>query len=186
MRSAARLLAALVVAAGVGACASSPAASTVATPVTSAVPSTSQSSPPAIAKPAASAKVTSTTVVAPAKPTATPVGTTQTRWGRILDAVPAGFPVFPDATLADPPPTGAVSGTWVSTTPVSQVAAWYHDALLAAKWAKVDDGGALEDGSHVLDVQGELPGCKAQLTVKPAGGSTMIAVLYGAGCVGGS
>jgi hypothetical protein len=179
MRSAARLLAALVVVVGVGACVASPAASSV--PVGSPPPS-----PAAGAEMAATSGVTSNPAIVPSKPAPTPVGTTNTPWGRILDAVPARFPVFPNASAADPPPTGAVSGAWVSASPASQVAAWYHDALLAANWAKVDDGGALEDGSHVIDIVGDRPECKAQLTVKPAGGLTMVTVLYGAGCVGGS
>ena len=121
---------------------------------------------------------------APSEPAATPVGTTQTPWGRILDAVPGEFPVFLGATVAHPPIGGAVSGAWASTASVSKVATWYRDALLAANWAKVDLGSALEDGSRVLDVQGDLPECKAQVTVKALGGSTMITVLFGAGCTG--
>jgi hypothetical protein len=37
----------------------------------------------------------------------------------------------------------------------------------------------------VLDVLGDLPECRLQLTFRPAGGSTMITVLYAAGCAGG-
>jgi hypothetical protein len=111
------------------------------------------------------------------------VGTTKTAWGVILDAVPDTFPVFPDATLASPVPE-AVSGAWIATATVDEVAVWYHDAVLAAAFASADLGSALEDGSRVLDVQGDLPECKVQVTVRPAGGSTMISVLYGAGCAG--
>ena len=121
----------------------------------------------------------------PPQPSPTAVGTTQTAWGKILDAVPSGFPVFPDATVADAP-AEPVSGAWVSKASASEVATWYHDALLAANFATVDLGSPLEDGTRVLDVQGDLPECKAQVTVRPAGGSTMITVLYGAGCAGGS
>ena len=112
----------------------------------------------------------------------TPVGVTKTPWGSILDAVPDTFPVFPDATVADAPADHAVSGAWASKAPVAEVAGWYHDALIGANFAKVDLGSPLEDGSRVLDVQGDVPECRAQVTVKPLGGSTMITVLYGAGC----
>ena len=190
MRSAARPLVAIALVALVAACtaspATSPAVSAVAPPAHTASPSVTAKSPKPSAKPSASAAASpSVSAPAPSQPDATPVGTTQTPWGKILDTVPAEFPVFPDATVADPPSGHAVSGAWTTKAPVGEVATWYHDALLAANWAKVDDGGALEDGSHVLDVQGDLPECKAQVTVKPLGGSTMITVLFGAGCVGG-
>lgn len=193
MRSAARSLAAMAVAVLVGACSASPGASATAMPTASpeaTTPTAPASGPVETAAPTASAApITSAPASAgaadmPSEPAPTPVGMTQTTWGRILNSVPAEFPVFPSAAVADPPPGGAVSGAWLSTASVSEVDAWYREALTAANWAKVDDGGALEDGSHVLDVQGDLPECKAQVTVEPAGGSTMIAVLYGAGCVG--
>jgi hypothetical protein len=115
----------------------------------------------------------------------TVVGTSRTPWGRILDAVPDTFPLFPDAAPADPLPA-AVSGAWITKASVDEVATWYHDAVLGAAFASADLGNALEDGSRVLDVQGDLPECKVQVTVQPAGGSTMIIVRYGAGCAGGA
>jgi hypothetical protein len=117
----------------------------------------------------------------PPGPPATPVGTTKTAWGVILDAVPDTFPLFPDASPADPLPE-AVSGAWITKATVDEVATWYHDAVLNAAFASADLGSALEDGSRVLDVQGDLPECKAQVTIRPVNGSTMISVLYGAGC----
>jgi hypothetical protein len=90
--------------------------------------------------------------------------------------------VYPKATVADPPADHAVSGAWASKASAPQVATWYRDALRRAAYAKVDLGSPLEDGSRVIDVQGDLPECKAQVTVKPLNGSTMITVLYGAGC----
>lgn len=99
--------------------------------------------------------------------------------------MPSTFPVFPDATVADPPPSGPDSGAWIAKASVAEVATWYRDALQAANFAKVDLGDPLEDGSQVVDAQGDVPECKAQVTVKPAGASTMITVLLGAGCAGG-
>jgi hypothetical protein len=182
MRTAACVLATLALVVLVAACAATPGGSSTSPTTAAAIGSV-----PSGIGPTPGAKATEPAVASPvdAQPAATPVGTTQTPWGRILDAVPSTFPVFPDATVADPPSGGAVSGAWVAKASVGEVAAWYHDALLAANWAKVDDGGGLEDGSHVLDVQGDLPECRAQVTTKPFGGSTMITVLLGAGCVGG-
>lgn len=169
---------------GVAGCTGSPTAPVASSAVVAAATAaaTSAASPKASAKaPAPTAKP-----AVSAGPAATAVGTTQTAWGRILDAVPDAFPVFPDATLADAPPNGAVSGAWVAKASVNEVVTWYRDALQAANFAKVDLGSALEDGSRVLDAQGDLPECKAQVTVGPAGNTTMITVLVGAGCAGGS
>jgi len=192
MRSVPRPLVAITLAVLVAACTASPGASSASSPAASAAHTAAPTAPTGTARPSASPTASAAAIESPAvsptdasQPAATPVGTTQTPWGRILDAVPAELPVFPGAAVADPPSGGAVSGAWTTKAPVSEVASWYHDALLAANWAKVDDGGVLEDGSHVLDVQGDLPECKAQVTVKPLGGSTMITVLFGAGCVGG-
>jgi hypothetical protein len=187
MRSTCRLLLALALVALLGACTGSPAATSIAAKSPAASPAHSAAASLAIKSPKPSSSVSASSSAspteAPAKPTPT-VGTSKTKWGRILNAVPAGFPVFPAATVADPPRGGAVSGAWTSSAPVDEVAAWYRDALIGANWAKVDDGGALEDGTHVVDAQGDLPECRAQVTVKPAGASTMVTVLYSAGCIG--
>ena len=37
----------------------------------------------------------------------------------------------------------------------------------------------------MLDVSSDLPECRLQLAFRPADGSTIIKVLYGAGCAGG-
>jgi hypothetical protein len=191
MRSVVRPAAFLVVALALGACTGSPVVTPAASPAVSAArtpaASTAVRTPrPSAPSPTQAESAAASGSAAPSEPDATPVGITQTPWGRILDAVPAEFPVFPAATVADAPPDGAVSGAWVSTAPATEVANWYRDALRAANFAKVDLGSALEDGSRVLDVQGDLPECKAQVTVKPRGASTLITVLFGAGCAGGS
>lgn len=181
MRSAARLLPTLALSLLLAACTGG--ASLPSKPADSASPAAVASTAARTAQPSASAAAAARTA-APSRPA--PVASTPTAWGTILDAVPSAFPVFPDATVADPPADGPVSGAWVTKAPVAEVATWYRDALLGANYAKVDLGSALEDGSRVLDVQGDLPECRAQVTVKPLGQSTLIAVLYGAGCGGGN
>ena len=118
------------------------------------------------------------------EPDATPAATTQTDWGAITDALPEGFPVFPGATVAEPPAEPA-SGAFIATAGVDEVATWYRDALEATGQSTLDLSTPLEDGSRVLDMQGDLPECRVRLTFRPAGGSTMIIVLVGAGCAGG-
>jgi hypothetical protein len=177
---------ALALALALGACSGSPAVTPAASPGAGAAQTPAASTGARTTEPGADSPAPDASSSAPPAPVTTPVSTTQTPWGRIVDAVPAAFPVFPGATVADPPPDGAVSGAWVSKASVSEVATWYHDALLAARFAKVDVGSALEDGSRVIDVQGDLPECKAQVTVKPQKDFTMISVLVGAGCAGAS
>ncbi len=181
MRSVRRLpvLVAILAIAWVAAACGSPAAPThapSAAPTAGASPMRTTIPKATVPPPASTAPGTR-----PPGPPATPVGTTKTAWGVILDTVPDTFPVFPDASPADSLPE-AVSGVWITRATVDEVATWYHDAVLTAAFASADLGSALEDGSRVLDVQGDLPECKAQVTVRPVNGSTMISVLYGAGC----
>ena len=68
---------------------------------------------------------------------------------------------------------------------MDEVATWYRDQLTAANFASVDLGSALEDGSRIIDVTGDIPECKVQVAVRPVDGSTMITVFYGSGCAGG-
>ncbi len=116
-------------------------------------------------------------------PPATRIPVTQTDWGAILDAVPDSFPRLPGAEPAEPP-AEPVSDALLTSQSVDDVAAWYRDALEAAGYSSVDLSDPLEDGSRVLDTQSDVPECRIQLTFRPMGESTMITVLYGAGCAG--
>lgn len=125
-----------------------------------------------------------TTAPVTEKPVPTRASTTVTDWGTILDGVPDGFPVYPGASSADVSP-GPLSGAWLAEAPVDAVAMWYQDALEGAGFTTQDLSSALEDGSRVLDTVSDLPECRIQTTFRPVDGSTMITVLYGAGCAGG-
>lgn len=107
--------------------------------------------------------------------------TTKTDWGVILDAVPDDFPRYPGAEDADSP-DGPASATLIAAAGVDKVATWYRDALDAAGYATLDLSDALEDGSRVLNSQADVPECRVQTTFRPADGSTMITVLFAAGC----
>jgi hypothetical protein len=121
----------------------------------------------------------------PREPTQPPGGgTTDTEWGAILDVVPDGFPVIPGAKPAEGLDEPA-SGWWLAGASVDEVANWYQEALAELGFAVGDLSSALEDGSRVLDVSSDLPECRLQLAFRPASGSTIIKVLYGAGCAGG-
>ncbi len=110
--------------------------------------------------------------------------TTQTAWGTILDAVPDSFPVYPAAQIAGPQ-AAPVSAAFITPAGVDVVAAWYQAALETLGFSTVSLSSPLEDGSRVLDTHGDLPECRIQTTFRPEGGSTMITVLYAAGCAGG-
>lgn len=120
----------------------------------------------------------------PVEPPITTIPTTQTDWGEIVDVLPADFPVFPDAAVGEPP-SEPVSGAYLALAGVDEVAAWYRDALEVIGMSTLDLSSPLEDGSRVLDMQGDLPECRARLTFRPASESTMITVLLAAGCFGG-
>lgn len=173
---------ALAVALTVTACGSTPTsgapspASPSSTTVAAASPSVAPSDAPA---PTA---VPGGETVSPGPPATHKPTTTNTDWGVILDAVPDDFPRYPDAkdTEADEPVSAALV---TDTADVDTVASWYRDALEAAGYATIRLSDPLEDGSRVLNSQTDLPECKVQTTFRPEGGSTMITVLFAAGCV---
>jgi hypothetical protein len=111
-------------------------------------------------------------------------GTTLTEWGRILDEVPGDFPIHPGAEPAELP-EGPNSGAWSVGADTEAVATWYRDHLEAGGFTIDNLSTPLEDGSRVLDIRTDLPECRIELTFRPADGSTMIVVMYGAGCAGG-
>jgi hypothetical protein len=173
---------ALCLALVLAACGSSPESPGSATPTDSVPDATGGPTEPATGAPDPTAVPGSERTPAPPPPTH--VSTTQTDWGEILDVLPADFPVFPGAEVADPP-AEPVSGAFLAPAGVDEVAVWYRDALVAAGWSTLDLSSPLEDGSRVLDISGDIPECRLQVTFRPQDGSTMITVLYAAGCAGG-
>ena len=176
------LLAGVLAACGGTAASGAPASS--ATPATASTarptPALTEGPPPTVVPVPSSGPTTD-----PPEPTQPPGGgTTDTEWGAILDVVPDGFPVIPGAKPAEGLDEPA-SGWWLAGASVDEVASWYQEALAELGFTVGDLSSALEDGSRVLDVASDLPECRLQLAFRPADGSTIIKVLYGAGCAGG-
>lgn len=168
-----------------GGCADGGQASTTPPGSPGAAPTTPPEATPdltPVPTPVATAAPTTDVPVTEPPPPPAGDGTTETPWGTILDAAPDDFPVMPGAAPADP--DEPASGAWISDAGMDEVAAWYEGALAAAGYG-VDLGSALEDGSRVLDARTDLPECRIQVAFRPAGESTMILVLYGAGCAAG-
>jgi hypothetical protein len=128
-------------------------------------------------------------VASPAAPTALPAsvpaspsaGTTQTDWGVIRDALPAGFPLPPGAEPSDLP-EGPYSGAFTTTTPAAGAATAIEAGLRDAGWIDVSSSGPTEAGEVTIDATGAAAGCRARVSVRPLGGLTAIVVLYGASC----
>jgi hypothetical protein len=118
------------------------------------------------------------------EPVPTQVGVTDTPWGAIVDEIPGEWPVFPGAETVDPD-DGPASGAWLAPDEVEPVALWYRDTLVDMGFTIDNLSSPLEDGTRVLDIVTDLPECRIQVAIRPAGDSTMITVLYGAGCAGG-
>ena len=131
--------------------------------------------PPATAAPSAA---TETDEPPPAE-----VSQTDTEWGRIWDALPEGFPVYPSAVPSEEAGGGqAVSAVFTAPTDDAlEIATWLQSELELATYSTEALSGPLEDGSFVIDSVGE-PGCRVQTQITPTGGLTTISVLYGADC----
>ena len=160
-----RLLLIAPLVSSVMACGSSPDATPESTPAPSAI------APPETAAPSPSATLTSLGA-----------GQTDTEWGRIWDAVPAGFPRFPGSTIADDATPEPASARYaVPGGDAQAIATWMQDALEIATFSTEGLNGPFEDGGFVIDSVG-AGDCRLQTTISPEGDTTFITVLYGAGC----
>lgn len=108
-------------------------------------------------------------------------GVTETDWGAIWDALPPGFPNYPGST---PTETGAGAASAILDAPadVPTVATWYQAALERVGFSTLSMSGPSEDGSMEIESAGPTTRCLVRTTVAPLGGSTIVTILYGAGC----
>jgi hypothetical protein len=104
---------------------------------------------------------------------------TDTAWGRIWDAIPPSFPIYPGSTATTE--IGApASGQFVVPANVATATTWTK-AALDAIGLRTTVAGPLEDGSMTLDSVGPN-GCAANTTIARTGGVTVLTILYGAKC----
>ena len=139
-------------------------------------PTASPSEAPASVEPSTTASASNASTAAP------PAGQTDTDWGRIWDALPVSFPVYPGATPAEEAQTGPASATFaVPDADAKTVASWMQTELERAAFATEALNGPLEDGSYVLDSVGAAS-CRVEVAVAPLGGLTTITIRYGVAC----
>jgi hypothetical protein len=154
--------------------AASPGQSTTASPAT-AVSAATASAPGTDLTPVPGGQTAS-----PVEPSATPTQT-DTAWGRIWDAVPSSFPRVEASTPADSI-MGPVSAAFVVEAGPADVTATMKRLLDGAGYG-TDQSGPLEDGSFVLDSTRAPAGCRVQTTLAPQASSTLMTILFGAGCL---
>ena len=145
----------------------------------------SPSATPATAEPATAAPTETPPQTSAAPSVATPgpdnsaMTQTDTEWGRIWDAIPRAFPVYPGATATTE--IGApASAQFVVPANVATATTWMKSAL-DGTGLRTTVSGPLEDGSMTLDSVGPN-GCAAQTTIARIGGVTLLTILSGARC----
>jgi hypothetical protein len=77
---------------------------------------------------------------------------------------------------------GPTSGTFQVEGDVEAVSTFYRGALENAGYSTLSLSGPMEDGSVILESQGEPTACRIRTTIAPLGGTTVVSVLYGAAC----
>lgn len=162
--------------AGCGTTSSPTPGSTGATASPSAIPSMS-SPPSASASPSGSASSSP----GGGSPSVGLPGQTDTDWGRIWDALPGTFPVFPGQ---EPTETGEGPFSAELAIPADPAAAatWYQGALELVGFSTFSMSGPLEDGSFVIESTGDPEGCRAETRLAPHGEGTLVSVLLAAAC----
>ena len=126
--------------------------------------------------------ILSTEPVEPGRSSAPPASQTDTDWGRIWDALPAGFPRYPGGTTADDATPDPVSAAYiVPGADAATIADWMQTTLETATYSTEALSGPLEDGSYVLDSVGETD-CRVETRIVPLDEMTLVTVLYGSAC----
>ena len=105
---------------------------------------------------------------------------TDTDWGRMWDALPPAFPVYPAAVETEVDASVSAAFTAGDANP-EEIVTWMQQQLELATYSTEALSGPLEDGSFVIDSVGDA-GCRIETTVTPAGELTLITVRYGADC----
>ncbi|MEO5704166.1 MAG: hypothetical protein ABIZ52_03700 [Candidatus Limnocylindrales bacterium] len=106
-----------------------------------------------------------------------------TEWGPIWNSLPASYPVFAGAEVADAE-QGPVSGAFTVASNVAAplvIAEFYRDALEEQGFGGTGLDGPLEDGSFTVWSSNSY-GCDSLVTILPRGTESYITVLYSAGC----
>jgi hypothetical protein len=121
----------------------------------------------------------------PTDPDATPQPTvpsqTDTAWGRIWDGLPRGFPEYPGAAPTETGEGPASAILDVGDVEPAEVAGYYVAALELLGYSTLSRSDPREDGSIEVEWAGETT-CRIRMTSTPLGGTTIVDILYGAGC----
>lgn len=150
--------------------------------VVAACAQTTPTAGPATPSPSVEAPTATPSAAASDGGSAPAAGQTDTAWGRIWDALPVAFPIYPGATPADDTQAEPVSAAFaLDGAEARAVVAWMQTELERASYGTEGLNGPLEDGSFVLESVGDGD-CRIQTSVAPLGGLTTIGIRYGAAC----
>jgi hypothetical protein len=137
--------------------------------------------PPGSATPTAAGPTPVPTVPGESASPSGPVSQTDTDWGRIWDALPAGFPVYPGSIPTETGLLGPASAEFAVGADPDSITTWLQASLEGAGYSTEALSGPLEDGSRVIESIAD-GGCRIETVVTPLSGTTHVTVRFGAAC----
>ncbi len=153
-----------------------------ASPAVVVTPTPVASQPTPVRSPSGQAAAISPAPTHLAGPSGSP-GTIDTSTGKVWDALPASFPIYPGLEAAPQPGMPTSGNLAMAGDHTSELVSWYGKALVLAGYDVGAPSPALEDGTrHLVAHRTGQSGCAVDVAIAPTGTMTFVSIGFGTGC----